>query len=161
ARSRDDRPISSPPAIQPCGSSGPVSRRRADELLQAVAFLVRAIGDRLGVLPPQVGGEPGQVGAGVFPLLAPGQAGDERLSELSESSRGPVEALRADLAFVERLLHAGPVTPVHRPPPARAVPHRKAFLSPALRTINRTQTAELKKGCSPGRSSAMLPVFFR
>jgi hypothetical protein len=92
----------------------------ADEVLKAVPLLVVAVGDRLGVLPPQVGGEPGQIGPGVVLLLPSSQAGDERLGELGESLDHAVEDLRADLALVEQLLLAEPVTPVHRPPPGRA-----------------------------------------
>jgi hypothetical protein len=56
----------------------------------------------------------------VIPLLAPGQARDERAGELGEAFGGPVEDLRGDAALLEQLLHAEPVTPVHRPPPGRA-----------------------------------------
>ena len=48
----------------------------ADEVLEAVAVVVVAVGDRLGVLALQVGEEPGEVGPGVVPLLVADQAGE-------------------------------------------------------------------------------------
>ena len=43
-------------------------------MLKAVPLLVVPVGDRLGVLPLEVGDEPGQVGPGVVALLPAAQA---------------------------------------------------------------------------------------
>src|SRR5205085_6234661 len=97
---------------------GPVvPGRGADEVLEAVAVPVVAIGDGLGGLVLQVGDEPGQVGPRVVALLLADQARGERPGERGEAFEAAPEDLRGDLAFVEQLLLAGPVTPVHRPPP--------------------------------------------
>src|SRR5262249_28902834 len=97
-----------------------VPRRGADEVLQAVSLLVMAVGDRLVVLPLEVRGEPGQGGPGVGALLAAGPGRDGRPGGPNEAVPGPVEDLPGDAALLEQLLLAKPVTPVHRPPPARA-----------------------------------------
>ena len=86
-------------------------------MLEAVPLLVVAVGDRLGGLVLQVGDEPGQVGPGVVPLLPADQALGERPGEVGEAFEAALEDLRGDLALVEQLLLAEPVTPVHRPPP--------------------------------------------
>ena len=97
---------------------GPVvPGRGADEVLEAVPLLVVAVGDRLGVLVLQVGDEPGQVGPGVVALFLADQALGERPGEVGEAFEAALEDLRGDLALVEQLLLAEPVTPVHRPPP--------------------------------------------
>jgi hypothetical protein len=82
-----------------------------------VPLLVVAVGDGLGGLALQVGDEPGQVGPGVVALLAAPQAFGERPGELGEAFDTALEDLRADVALVEQLLLAEPVTPVHRSPP--------------------------------------------
>ena len=99
-------------------------------MLEAVPLLVVAVGDRLGVLALQVGDEPGQVGPGVVPLLPAYQALGERPGELGEAFDAALEDLRADLALVEQLLLAEPVTPVHRSPPWRHF--LKTGLSPGV-----------------------------
>jgi hypothetical protein len=113
-----------------------VPGRGADEVLQAVPLLVVAVGHRLGVLPLQVGDEPGQVGPRMVALLPTDQALGERPGELGEALDTALEDLRGDGAFVEQLLLAGPVTPVHRPPPGRPHPRRKAVQHHALAATN-------------------------
>jgi hypothetical protein len=112
-------------------------------VLQPVPPLVMAVGDRLGVLPGQVGGEPGEVGAGVLPLLATGQAGGEGLSERGQPRGAAREHLRADLTFGEQFPLPDLITPVHRPPPRGVHLRRKAFLYHGLDTLNRILTAEI------------------
>ena len=103
----------------------------ADEVLQAVPVLVVAVGDRLGVLVAQVGDQPGQVGPGVVLLLAAHQALGEGPGELGEALEAAPEDLWGDLAFVEQLLLAEPVTPVHRPPPGRLIlAGRRFYITP-------------------------------
>jgi len=88
---------------------------------QAVAIRVVAVGDRLGVLVPQVGDQAGQVGPGVVRLLPAHPALGEGPGELGEALDAALEDFRGDLAFVEQRRLAEPVTPVHRPPPVRLV----------------------------------------
>ena len=109
---------------------GPVvPGRGADEVLEAMPLLVMAVGDRLGGLVLQVGDEPGQVGPGVVALLPASQALGERPGEVGEAFEAALEDLGGDLAFVEQLLLAEPVTPVHRPPPGGLVLAGRLFYS--------------------------------
>src|SRR5450759_2366838 len=116
---------------------------RADEVLEAVPFLVVAVGDGLGGLVLQVGDEPGQVGPGVVTLLPAGQALGERPGELGAAFEAALKDLRRDLALGEQRLLAEPITPVHRSPPCGTHPRRKAFVCHALAVLNRIPTAEL------------------
>jgi hypothetical protein len=54
-------------------------------------------------------------------LLPAYQALGEGPGELGEALEAAPEDLRRDLAFVEQLLLAEPVTPVHRAPPGRLI----------------------------------------
>ena len=110
-----------------------VPGRGADEVLEAVPLLVMAVGDRLGGLVLQVGDEPGQVGPGVVALLAADQALGERPGEVGEAFEAALEDLGGNLAFVEQLLLAEPVTPVHRSPPGgRIDAGRLSYITPWL-----------------------------
>src|SRR5918998_5879609 len=104
-----------------------VPGRGADEVLEPVPLLVVAVGDRLGRLGLQVGDEPGQIGAGVVALLAASQALGERPGEVGEAFEAALEDLGGDLAFVEQLLLAESVTPVHRPPPGGLILSGRLF----------------------------------
>jgi hypothetical protein len=75
-------------------------------VLQALSLLVRAVGDRLGVLPPQVGDEPGQEGLGVLLRLASEPECGERRGELDESFQAASEDLWRDLGRVEECVLA-------------------------------------------------------
>ena len=50
-------------------------------------------------------------------LLLAGEASGEGSGQVGEALEAALEDLRTDLAFVEELLLAKPVTPVHCPPP--------------------------------------------
>ena len=137
----DDHPVG--PADVAAHLGGQLAKQRAmvpgrgaDEVLQAVPFLVVAVGDRLGALPLQIGDEPGEIGPGMVALFPARQALGERSSELGEALDAPLKDLWADLALVEQLLLAESVTPVHRWPPGTARPRRKAFLQHTLATFN-------------------------
>ena len=106
-------PLADPGAVVPGGG--------ADDVRQAVAIRVVAVGDRLGVLVPQVGDQAGQVGPGVVRLLPAHPALGEGPGELGEALDAALEDFRGDLAFVEQRRLAEPVTPGHRPPPVRLV----------------------------------------
>ena len=147
-------PISRPTWPASSRSSGRCSQvGRADEVLEAVPLLAVPVGDRLGGLVLQVGDEPGEVGAGVVPLFPASQALGERPGELGEAFEAALEDLRRDLALVEQLLLTEPVTPVHRSPPWRARPRRKAFLCHGLTALKTILTAELR-GRDGGRKDS-------
>jgi hypothetical protein len=86
----------------------------ADEVLEAVAVEVVAVGDRLGVLAFQVGDEPGAIGMGMASLLVADQASGERLDEVNEAFDDPVEGLGSEVAFGEELLLAEFKSLLHR-----------------------------------------------
>jgi hypothetical protein len=87
-----------------------------DEPLDDLAVEVVAVGDRLGVLPLDVGEQPGEVGAGVAPRA--GERSGERHGELLQPAHHPVKEGRGDLTAGEQLLLAALESGLHGRPPS-------------------------------------------
>ena len=96
-----------------------------DELLQALAFLVVKVGDRLAGLAFELGEEPGHVLGGMPPLLRPGERLRERLGERFEPLQKALHQLRRDLGLGQHLFQANLVTPFHGRLPSGRLRHGK------------------------------------
>jgi hypothetical protein len=83
-----------------------------------LAVEVVAVGDRLGVLAPDVGEQAGEVGTGVAAALGAGQRGGERYGELLQPAPHPAAEGGRDLRAGEQLLLAALKAGLHRRPPS-------------------------------------------
>jgi hypothetical protein len=90
----------------------------ADEPLDDLSVEVVAVGDRLGVLPLDIGEQSGEVGAGVAATLGAGELGGERRGEVLQSADDPIEEGGRDLTALEQLLLAALKARLHRRAPS-------------------------------------------
>jgi hypothetical protein len=86
----------------------------ADEPLDDLSVEVVTVGDRLGVLPFDVGEQPGEVGAGMATALGAGERGGERHGEVLQPADHPLKEGGRDLTVGEQLLLAVLKTRLHR-----------------------------------------------